>query len=73
MSHTANTGALAGIRVVDLSTVCSGLIAAALRSDQGAEHIKVESEVLRELGFSAMQIATLAAQGVLRGPPPADH
>ena len=70
---TDQPGPLAGIRVVDLSTVCSGLIAAALRSDQGAEHIKVESEVLRELGFSAMQIATLAAQGVLRGPPPADH
>ena len=64
---------LAGIRVVDLSTVFSGLIAAALLSDQGAELIKVESEGLRELGFNATQIATLAAQGVLSGPPPADH
>jgi crotonobetainyl-CoA:carnitine CoA-transferase CaiB-like acyl-CoA transferase len=66
-------GPLAGIRVVDLSTVFSGPITAALRSDQGAAVIKVESEVLRELGFSATQIATLVAQGVLRGPPPADH
>ena len=70
---TDQPGPLAGIRIVDLSTVFSGLIAAALLSDQSAELIKVESEGLRELGFNATQIATLAAQGVLSGPPPADH
>jgi len=35
-------GPLAGIRIVDLSTVFSGPIATALMSDQGAEVIKVE-------------------------------
>ena len=36
-------GPLAGIRIVDLSTVFSGPMAAALLCDQGAEVIKVES------------------------------
>ncbi|MBC7730271.1 MAG: CoA transferase, partial [Microbacteriaceae bacterium] len=37
------TAPLQGIRIVDLSTVFSGPIAAALLSDQGAEVIKVEA------------------------------
>jgi crotonobetainyl-CoA:carnitine CoA-transferase CaiB-like acyl-CoA transferase len=40
---THHSSPLAGIRIVDLSTVFSGPIAAALLSDQGAEVIKVES------------------------------
>ena len=40
---TDHSSPLAGIRIVDLSTVFSGPIAAALLSDQGAEVIKVES------------------------------
>jgi crotonobetainyl-CoA:carnitine CoA-transferase CaiB-like acyl-CoA transferase len=37
------TAPLQGIRIVDLSAVFSGPMAAALLSDQGAEVIKVES------------------------------
>jgi crotonobetainyl-CoA:carnitine CoA-transferase CaiB-like acyl-CoA transferase len=37
------TGPLAGVRIVDLSTVLSGPLATALLADQGAEVVKVES------------------------------
>jgi len=58
-------GPLAGIRIIDLSQIVSGPMAATMLADQGAEVIKVESpggDPVRTLGpakgdLSAMFIA----------------
>ena len=51
---STNTGPLAGIKVVDLSVMISGPLAAMMLADQGAEVIKVESpgvgDMMRHLG-----------------------
>ncbi|MEY3744979.1 MAG: hypothetical protein RLZ48_657, partial [Actinomycetota bacterium] len=51
---SANTGPLSGIKVVDLSVMISGPLAAMMLADQGADVIKVESpgigDMMRFLG-----------------------
>ena len=42
MEHTPNTGALAGIRVVDLSRILGGPLAGQILGDHGADVLKVE-------------------------------
>ena len=49
----ANTGPLAGFRIIDLSRVLSGPIATGLLADQGADVIKVEppaGDIVRRMG-----------------------
>jgi crotonobetainyl-CoA:carnitine CoA-transferase CaiB-like acyl-CoA transferase len=54
MTKTANTGPLHGIKVLDLSVMISGPLAAMMLGDQGADVIKVESpgigDFMRYLG-----------------------
>lgn len=54
MSTSSRQGPLAGVKVVDLSTMISGPLAAMMLADQGAEVIKVESpgtgDMMRHLG-----------------------
>ena len=54
MTKTANTGPLQGIKVLDLSVMISGPLAAMVLADQGADVIKVESpgigDFMRYLG-----------------------
>ena len=53
MTATPRTGPLAGIRVVDISTVMAGPFATHLLADQGADVVKIEpldGDIMRHSG-----------------------